>query len=123
MNKSLRKGSTTIEFQYMKNTYESINTIETSALIDKGKLTIFTKLNPLDKYDADMVFDQPDSIKKIIFNDKRIKERLASFIKSFKKRNEEIRSIELHILYKKLYTFNISFKELEEPKLELVVNI
>jgi len=123
MNKLLRKGSTTIEFVYRNNNYESINAIETNALIEKGKFIISTKLNPLDKYDVDIVFGQPNLIKKIIFNDKQIKEKLESFIKGFKKRNQEILSIELHILYKKIYTFNISFNELEEPKLEFIVTI
>jgi len=87
------------------------------------KLIISTKLNPLDKYDADIVFSQPNLIRKIIFNDKQIKEKLELFIKGFKKINQKILSIELHILYKKIYTFNILFNELEEPKLEFIVTI
>jgi len=123
MNRSLRKGITTLEL-ISNSQYESINAIETNLYLENNILLISTKLKPVSQdqvSDVNYILkDNQHSISKIIFRDTLIRKKLESFVKAY---SNKINSIQLQILYEINYLYNIKVTQKEDDTLIMTVQV
>ena len=123
MNRSLRKGITTLEL-ISNSQYESINAIETNLYLENNILLISTKLKPVSQdqvSDVNYILkDNQHSISKIIFRDTLIRKKLESFVKAY---SNKINSIKLQILYEINYLYNIKVTQKEDDTLIMTVQV
>ncbi len=121
MNRSLRKGITTLEL--VANTeYESINAIETNLYLENNILFISTKLKPVSEdqaSDANYILkNNKHSISKIIFRDALIRKKLENFVNAY---SNKIHSIKLKISYEIDYFYNVEVTQKEDDTLIMTV--
>gem|GEM_PF-4453094 len=114
MFRSLRKGDTSIEI-ISGNYYETINSKDTTLLLENNKVTISTTLNPIDENQEEdisyILVENKNLPNKVLFNDKQIRERIESFFTSYQK---DIKDLELKIKYDKSYQFKINISPFDK---------
>ena len=121
MNRSLRKGITTLEL-IANSEYESVNAVETNLYLEDNILFISTKLKPVSEdqeNDANYILkDNGHSLSKVIFRDELIRNKLESFVKAY---SNKISSIKLEISHEINYLYNVKVSQKEDDTLIMTV--
>lgn len=123
MNRSLRKGITTLEL-IANSEYESINAIETNLYLENNTLFVATKLKPASEdqeSDANYILkNNKHSLSKIIFRDALIRKKIESFVKAY---SNKINSIKLKISYEINYLYDVKITQKEDDTLIMTVQV
>jgi len=108
--RSLRKGSTTIEYWHEFGA-DIVRAINTEIELKPDHAIFRVTLKPVDgnqRMDADRIFlNNLNALTKIKFSDSQIRKATARFLNAYKDR---INHIKLEIIYKRSYEFNTSLK-------------
>lgn len=119
MIRSLRKGTTTVEIWHeAAEDSINLNAEETEVELKSDYAVFRTTLKPCDgnqKDDADgLFFNESIAFKHLSFQDPKIRESTAKFLNAYKSR---IKYIQLEVIYKKRYQFDVGLKSLDEDSL------
>ena len=123
MNRSLRKGNTTIEY-WRGSDSDTIQSTNTEFELQSDHAIFRTTFKPVSddqSIDADKVF--PNKIKEltqISLNDAQIRKLTGKFLSAYKDR---LSYIKLEIVYKKSYQFNVDIKPKDDDGLYINIKV
>ena len=119
--RSLRKGSTTIEYWH-KHGSDTVRVVKTKIELKADHAVFSTTLKPVDenqKFDADEVFGgDAESLTEVTFSDLQIRNQTATFLNSYK---DKIDYIKLEINYNHSHIFETGLKPFDDDGLSFTI--